>query len=1255
MVSNNKFYGWRYRLEAKVSNPVTSSSFLVSVTIPWYVGMRADFRDLRFITNRGVECPYYSESIDNNTEMFVWVKLPAGTSKFWIYYGNGGVKSKSNGSIVFTFFDDMAGSSVDSSKWNTSGAGITVSNSILQLINTTTSCYIESKTTYPVNSLVEMKLSHQSGQKGPFGFRSQSTSRAAAWQGAAGTLLTDHRFSHNGTTGAWHDDGVNRAGAYHIYGVVHIATAPIYFVDYVNRGTNTDVYPGSANLPIHFYCYANQGYIKVDWVRVRTYRATEPTVTLGRKYYNAVNEKTYPWDEAITNVSTSLGISCTVGLKAYLADLSTTVGFKSSVLFRHPHFYIPPIIGPYPRWKFTGVIRYPSQVSGIARLRLKKLQGMKSDGRDLRFATKQGKKLRYNIYNTTSTYFDIWVELPSSTTMIHYFYGNGVARSESNSSIIGTPVYETITHVDECTIPNSKKSMKYHQWKGEGIISLSAASSTGQEQILVTIPKKPGMSSDGRDLRFTYPDGNTKLSYFIESVSSTSFSVWVKLPKSKRKIKFFYGNPLAESESSGEDTFYFYDDFTGTALNTSKWTLVSGTATVANSCLTLANTSAESRVYSPSATFGTGYRLEIYARHDSNNEMKIGHGNSAASLLAVWLGAYGSYNYDYAMTYDGSTTTRNTNSINRSGSTFYKYALYRYTTSIRFMVNDVVKLTNTASIPSGNLNIFLSSEANAGNVVIDWVRVWRPVSITGTVKFTRRRPQDIFYYTDTWYETVEVIPDTKVYHKPQAEELRVSYDFIRPDIPPTVGLSVSDPVLVERRVLRDYTTGSISVEQDIENAYSQLKTQFYADPVPTEDSSIKHVVNDSYGVDRLLFAGKILPSTATMGRINQVTSITAVDSGVNLATQVIPWAYQVVDTETVSIPTWVERIVDYENTGVYLNTAIDTQKDPYQFVFDAKTKRLEALKTLAEYAGCMYTTKLKQYTSGHFTIIRPEFYFVPPEQIDDVTNGFDLPDPVILENPASTMLSGSTLLDEPEIETNSEDRYNKVTVYGTLSDTGETVVSSAFSYEVYTGAKKAREYIIEDNTITEKGSTAEKEAVKWLLYFLAPRVTVTMQFANRFDFELYQRIKFGDGFPQKLTELTNSEQVDQVAVTDPTSGDQLINLIDVSGVPRPSWLRISALTYTSKDPIELVKVKAVTDYIYSNSDPVIQAPYSAYLSPGYYKPTTDDSYSNTSSIVEDTIEKQLTPESCTVLSINTENKTAVVQTASGKIVTVSLA
>ena len=96
-----------------------------------------------------------------------------------------------------------------------------------------------------------------------------------------------------------------------------------------------------------------------------------------------------------------------------------------------------------------------------------------------------------------------------------------------------------------------------------------------------------------------------------------------------------------------------------------------------------------------------------------------------------------------------------------------------------------------------------------------------------------------------------------------------------------------------------------------------------------------------------------------------------------------------------------------------------------------------------------------------------------------------------------------------------------VTVYGTIADTGATTVASAYMPSVEAGIK-AREYRIQDYSIEEKGSTAEIEAIKWLLYFNAPRATVLMSLVNRFDFELYQRVRFGSGFPLDLQELTNS-------------------------------------------------------------------------------------------------------------------------------------
>jgi len=1251
-MSVNKFMGWRYKLEAFVTDYNPSSDFLAFFTIGWRRGMRYDFRDLRFITAGGTELPYFLETVSNFSTAFFCVKLPKGTKFFWVYYGNGAAANKSDGSSVFTFFDDFKGSAINTAVWNASGAGITVSNSILQLLNTSTSCYVESKTTYPVNSFVEMRVQHQSGQKGPYGFRSYATERAAAWQGAAGSLLTDHRFSHNGTTGAWHTDGVNRSGVYHVYGVVHIATAPRYYVDYEFRDTNTDIYAGSANLPIQFYCYSNQGYLRVDWVRVRTYSATEASVSFGRRYMNKLTEKDYPWEQAITGVNTGLGLSCSVTIKNFLSNIQTAIGLRTQIMFRYPQYYVPAPKVPYPFWKFEGLIDLGTQASP-ARVQMPVYPAMRLDGRDLRFTDQDGNVIQHNVFDVTADgKLDTWVD--TAGPRIKFYYGNGRAISTNNPSIVGTPETETIWHTEENIAGGGNVSNVFNRWGGEGVINLSGTSSAaGGEQILISLKKLPGMAQDGRDLRFTDPSGRVELNYYIETTTATTFSIWVKLPALVTKIRFFYGNGTATAKSSAADTFDFFDDFPGSSLDTAtKWTLTNGTATVSGGLCTLANVSQNTLIYTQSA-WPVGYIVEMRQYHALNNQMINGWFN-AATQRAAWLGASGANNNDYVHTYNGSSSTTTTDGVNRAGTTFYKYAVARDTSECRFYVDDALRLTVTTTNPIGNVNLGAYSEVNSGNVVIDWVRLRKITALTGSLASYGRRGGGIVYYETTWSEEIEIIPPTKIKHWPNNPGVQVYYDYIQPPAS-VLGLRVGDPELIDRRELRDYNVGAIEVVQSINNAYSQLSTEFQDLIVPPEGSTIKHNAYDNEGDPHLLFAGKILPSTTAMGKDAQTVSVTAVDNCVNLVTQAVPWNYQVVDTEAVSIPTWIERLIDFEETGVFLNTAIDSEKDPYQFVFDAKTTRLDAIKKIAEYAECIFTSKIKEVTEGAYTVVRPEFYFVPPELIDQGVNGFDLPAPVILTTPASSVLTGSTLVDEPTIEKESEEKYNKVTIYGVLSETGETVVASAFSYEVYTGDQKAREYILEDNQISEKGSTAEKEAIKWLLYYLAPRAKVKMQFANRFDLELYQRIKFDSSFPLRFTELTNSDQVIQVAACDPRDADNSTHLIDVSGVPRPSWLRISELVYRSEHPLETVEVTAVTDFIYSVIDPIIPAPYSDYLSPGYYKPIINDMFSSTQAIVEDNIEKQLTPESCTVLSIDLENKTAVVQTASGKIVTVSLA
>jgi len=88
------------------------------------------------------------------------------------------------------------------------------------------------------------------------------------------------------------------------------------------------------------------------------------------------------------------------------------------------------------------------------------------------------------------------------------------------------------------------------------------------------------MQTACQDIRFS--DGVDSLNYWIESgCNTTSTKIWVKVPSipasSSKTIYMYYGNSIVSSESNGNATFNFFDDFEGTSIDTSKWTIDSST------------------------------------------------------------------------------------------------------------------------------------------------------------------------------------------------------------------------------------------------------------------------------------------------------------------------------------------------------------------------------------------------------------------------------------------------------------------------------------------------------------------------------------------------------------------------------------------------------------------------------------------------------------------------------------------------------
>lgn len=98
--------------------------------------------------------------------------------------------------------------------------------------------------------------------------------------------------------------------------------------------------------------------------------------------------------------------------------------------------------------------------------------------------------------------------------------------------------------------------------------------------------------TDFGDLRFTKADGTSFLWYSIEEqVSGNYAKVWVRiaddLSTNPVTIYIYYGNPDALSMSNPYSTLLFFDDFSGTEIDQTKWTWTGETPTVADGLLKL--------------------------------------------------------------------------------------------------------------------------------------------------------------------------------------------------------------------------------------------------------------------------------------------------------------------------------------------------------------------------------------------------------------------------------------------------------------------------------------------------------------------------------------------------------------------------------------------------------------------------------------------------------------------------------------------
>jgi hypothetical protein len=433
---------------------------------------------------------------------------------------------------------------------------------------------------------------------------------------------------------------------------------------------------------------------------------------------------------------------------------------------------------------------------------------------------------------------------------------------------------------------------------------------------------------------------------------------------------------------------------------------------------------------------------------------------------------------------------------------------------------------------------------------------------------------------------------------------------------------------------------SIDITESTTSVYKQLTAKFPTNLIPPEQSRIIYYANGSDATNKLFFYGRIQSIDKTISSNGTSVNMIAADDMKSFADQKVLWHY----TKQGHLGTpkaWLNAMCDQTDlTSGYYSTPIYSKKS---IIFEIGTTKYDAMQKILEY---------HRFIMKPYYIIDEANGILPHEAVavilpSDIDANVDL----VIPAPITFTYPSPDLADNPTIDPQTEN-YNKIIVHGNYTSAGVETASIAITKNVFEGTETSRDYVIKDDDLEEKDDVAEWAAIRWLLYFQAKRATVKFKLMDRVGLELWQRIKFGDGFSTELQRLTTQTQFEYVYADDPNANDGTYGYyhpVSVSYVPRPSWLRISSLRFHKDSDEQYTEYEAITDFIVSSADPVVPSPYDVYVVEGLTKPNVTDTNTVIRKHIENTVNKRPITENGTVQASPAPTATlATVITDSGK-------
>jgi len=299
---------------------------------------KIDGSDLRFSSgNRTLN--YWIETWNTeNEEALIWVRLPSlsanQTTKILMRYGDPGAEAVSSGEKTFDYFDDFEGNNLNEFDWNSESAGgglVEVKNGICNVsaprVHAYDSSMIYSKKSFEINSMFvvkRMKVTTGTDNRGPVlqqGFIDQIDSKKNEIKHET-ELANESRVNletiYSKQKKNLYDltDVDVPEGEWYISGLAWYEEDNTRKISWFKNGVRDPRMDFASNdsvtnFPMHVYLYAasyrdaskNTGYMAVDYVLVRKFVGTEPTV----KIISAQEEGNYSESVSENNSGNSLG------------------------------------------------------------------------------------------------------------------------------------------------------------------------------------------------------------------------------------------------------------------------------------------------------------------------------------------------------------------------------------------------------------------------------------------------------------------------------------------------------------------------------------------------------------------------------------------------------------------------------------------------------------------------------------------------------------------------------------------------------------------------------------------------------------------------------------------------------------------------------------------------------------------------------------------------------------------------------------